>query len=158
MSDDQGAPRLTFLKIVGHVRRDRRISGSLIAPSWCTSSPYTVVVVYNVPWVHPDRQTNRKWCIRAHRAIGTVGSKITLTIEIYMLKQHKNSPFSENYPSLHFTGGGRFTTWLHWRAISVLLQCCRVLACDNRKSRWAQINIGFILADFKVLNVWSAGF
>ncbi len=24
-----------------------------IAPSWCTSSPYTVVVVYNVPWVHP---------------------------------------------------------------------------------------------------------
>ncbi len=30
-----------------------------IAPSWCTSSPYTVVVVYNVPWVHPDRQTDR---------------------------------------------------------------------------------------------------
>ncbi len=28
-----------------------------IAPSWCTSTPYTVVVVYNVPWVHPDRQT-----------------------------------------------------------------------------------------------------
>ncbi len=31
-----------------------------IAPSWCTSSPYTVVVVYNVPWVHPDRQTDRQ--------------------------------------------------------------------------------------------------
>ena len=29
MSDDQGAPCQTFLKIVGHVRRDRRISGSL---------------------------------------------------------------------------------------------------------------------------------
>ncbi len=29
MSDDPGAPRQTFLKIVGHVRRDRRISGSL---------------------------------------------------------------------------------------------------------------------------------
>ncbi len=24
-----------------------------IAPSWCTSTPYTVVVVYNVPWVNP---------------------------------------------------------------------------------------------------------
>ncbi len=30
MSDDQGAPRQTFLKIVRHVRRDRRISGSLL--------------------------------------------------------------------------------------------------------------------------------
>ena len=30
MSDDPGAPRQTFLKIVGHVRRDRRISGSLV--------------------------------------------------------------------------------------------------------------------------------
>ena len=29
-----------------------------IAPSWCTSTPYTVVVVYNVPWVHPHRQTD----------------------------------------------------------------------------------------------------
>ena len=29
MSDDPGAPRQTFLKIVRHVRRDRRISGSL---------------------------------------------------------------------------------------------------------------------------------
>ncbi len=29
MSDDQGASRQTFLKIVRHVRRDRRISGSL---------------------------------------------------------------------------------------------------------------------------------
>ncbi len=27
------------------------------APSWCTSTPYTVVVVYNVAWVNPDRQT-----------------------------------------------------------------------------------------------------
>ncbi len=30
-----------------------------IATSWCTSTPYTVVVVYNVPWVHPCRQTCR---------------------------------------------------------------------------------------------------
>ncbi len=30
-----------------------------IAPSWCTSTPYTVVVVYNVAWVNPDRQTDR---------------------------------------------------------------------------------------------------
>ncbi len=29
MSDNPGAPRQTFLKIVGHVRRDQRISGSL---------------------------------------------------------------------------------------------------------------------------------
>ncbi len=30
-----------------------------IAPSWCTSTPYTVVVVYNVPWVNPHRHTHR---------------------------------------------------------------------------------------------------
>ena len=30
MSDDPGAPRQTFLEIVRHVRRDRRISGSLV--------------------------------------------------------------------------------------------------------------------------------
>ncbi len=30
MSDDQGAPRQKILKIVGHVRSERRISGSLI--------------------------------------------------------------------------------------------------------------------------------
>ena len=29
MSDDPGGPRQTFLKIVRHVQRDRRISGSL---------------------------------------------------------------------------------------------------------------------------------
>ncbi len=43
-----------------------------IAPSWCTSTPYTVVVVYNVAWVNSDRQTDRqtdrKRGIRAHRA------------------------------------------------------------------------------------------
>ncbi len=30
-----------------------------IAPSWCTSTPYTVVVVYSVPWVNPHRDTHR---------------------------------------------------------------------------------------------------
>ncbi len=35
-----------------------------IAPSWCTSTPYTVVVVYNVPWVHPDRHTDRQIFLR----------------------------------------------------------------------------------------------
>ncbi len=29
-----------------------------IAPCWCTSTPYTVVVVYNVAWVNPDRHTD----------------------------------------------------------------------------------------------------
>ncbi len=29
-----------------------------IAPSWCTSTPFTVVVVYNVPWVHPEGRTD----------------------------------------------------------------------------------------------------
>ncbi len=29
-----------------------------IAPSWCTSTPYTVVVVYNVPWVNPHTHTH----------------------------------------------------------------------------------------------------
>ncbi len=29
-----------------------------IAPFWCTSTPYTVVVVYNVPWVNPHRHTH----------------------------------------------------------------------------------------------------
>ncbi len=39
MSDDPGAPRQTFLKIVGHVRRDRRISGSLsrVSSTWTWS-------------------------------------------------------------------------------------------------------------------------
>ncbi len=31
-----------------------------IAPSWCTSTPYTVVVVYNVPWVNPHKPTDRQ--------------------------------------------------------------------------------------------------
>ncbi len=35
-----------------------------IAPSWCTSTPYTVVVVYNVPWVHPHTHTHIHWQIR----------------------------------------------------------------------------------------------
>ena len=29
------------------------------APSWCTSTPYTVAVVYNVPWVNPHTHTYR---------------------------------------------------------------------------------------------------
>ncbi len=37
-----------------------------IAPSWCTSTPYTVVVVYNVPWVNPDRQTDRQTNLWSH--------------------------------------------------------------------------------------------
>ncbi len=32
-----------------------------IAPSWCTSTPYTVVVVYNVPWVNPHKKNTHKF-------------------------------------------------------------------------------------------------
>ncbi len=31
-----------------------------IAAWWCTTTPYTIVVVHNVPWVNPDRQTDRQ--------------------------------------------------------------------------------------------------
>ncbi len=40
------------------------------------------------PSIHPDRQTDRKWCIRAHRAIGTGGLK--------------NDPLQE-YPKKYWT-------------------------------------------------------
>ncbi len=72
---------LTFelIKIEGGGRGYKKSSGSLnfsknivslvhhgaycalvvhIAPSWCTSTPYTVVVVYNVPWVNPHTHTH----------------------------------------------------------------------------------------------------
>ena len=29
-----------------------------IAPSWCTSTPYTIVVVHNVAWVNPHTHTH----------------------------------------------------------------------------------------------------
>ncbi len=32
----------------------------IFASVTCTSSPNTGVVVYNVPWVHPDGQTDRR--------------------------------------------------------------------------------------------------
>ena len=44
MSDDPGAPRQTFLKIARHVRRDRRISGSL-----CHNQFFPVITVL---WVY----------------------------------------------------------------------------------------------------------
>ncbi len=31
-----------------------------IVPCWCTSTPYTIVVVHNVAWVNPHRQTHRQ--------------------------------------------------------------------------------------------------
>ncbi len=31
-----------------------------IAPWWCTSTPYTIVVVHNAAWVNPDRQTTAR--------------------------------------------------------------------------------------------------
>ena len=34
MSDDPGGARQTFFKMVRHVRRDRRISGSLVLARW----------------------------------------------------------------------------------------------------------------------------
>ncbi len=30
-----------------------------ISHSWCTSTPYTIVVVHNVAWVNTDRQTDK---------------------------------------------------------------------------------------------------
>ena len=40
MSDDPGGARQTFFKIVRHVRRDRRISGSLVYTAWhCRYTP-----------------------------------------------------------------------------------------------------------------------
>ncbi len=51
--------------IVSLVHRGAYCAGVVhIAPSWCTSSPNTGVVVYNVPWVHPDRQTDG--CYQVH--------------------------------------------------------------------------------------------
>ncbi len=53
------APPIFHTYIVSLVHRGAYCAWVVhIAPSWCTSTPFTVVVVYNVPWVHPDRQTD----------------------------------------------------------------------------------------------------
>ncbi len=87
-----------------------------IAPSWCTRSPNTGVVVYNVPWVHPDTHTTTSdWLYTFDRWWGREKVPAAFWQNHVMLKQAVRS----------FTGGDRKSTLSG-------LQICNEIDVTNR--------------------------
>ncbi len=55
-----------------------------IAHWWCTSTPYTIVVVHNVAWVNTNRQTDRQTDRCVHMCTGGL-NKDLIIIEVYLI-------------------------------------------------------------------------